>query len=478
MRIILMMACVFAAIASHGQSITRTPLYQEGFDSGSREWSHVTIDDLGYEAYINQGKYVCRLPENNSMGWAWTFVSLPDRIRQTVDSNSKIDLEFDWTVTSNRDDSRIGLMFDTYNIRDGCPGGDFRAILFEGDGATLETSFSQTMNCNRDLKWIIDGTDTEDRPTNHVKISKDNYTWTVYVNGKNVLDFNYSGSMRLAQLNYGRGTYLVDNISIYRKNLSVAPVASANQQGATTSSSNPRIWILLAGIDNYLYQTPLNYTVNDVRAMYNFWTSASGGRIPRNQIVLLENQEATVDNILRNANRLFSQASQNDIIITFLSGHGGYGSFASHDGTLDYQNLNVIINRSNARKKLCIIDACHSGSFSRKEVLTSRGETLDPDQSVNLFYAALSRSGDGIAYLLACRANQLSVESPELQHGLFTYYFLEGLNGAADTDRDNLITIQEIYSYLARRVPAYEATQNPELQGTYDPTMPLAVIHK
>ena len=46
--------------------------------------------------------------------------------------------------------------------------------------------------------------------------------------------------------------------------------------------------------------------------------------------------------------------------------------------------------------------------------------------------------------------------------GVFTYYLLEGLRGMADLDGDGVITVDEQYTYVSKKVP--EATgknQNP-----------------
>jgi uncharacterized caspase-like protein len=48
---------------------------------------------------------------------------------------------------------------------------------------------------------------------------------------------------------------------------------------------------------------------------------------------------------------------------------------------------------------------------------------------------------------------QLSSWYPAKGHGLFTYYFLLGLTGKADSDHDKQITMQEIQVYLIEHVP-------------------------
>lgn len=45
------------------------------------------------------------------------------------------------------------------------------------------------------------------------------------------------------------------------------------------------------------------------------------------------------------------------------------------------------------------------------------------------------------------------MEKDDLQHGGFTYYLLEALKGAADTDRDGAVTVDEVYRYVSEKVP-------------------------
>ena len=42
---------------------------------------------------------------------------------------------------------------------------------------------------------------------------------------------------------------------------------------------------------------------------------------------------------------------------------------------------------------------------------------------------------------------------PDLGHGVFTYYLLDGLKGKADLDADGIITVDEAYTYVSKKVP-------------------------
>jgi hypothetical protein len=69
--------------------------------------------------------------------------------------------------------------------------------------------------------------------------------------------------------------------------------------------------------------------------------------------------------------------------------------------------------------------------------------------------------------LAAAEANQLSWERGD--NGLFTYFLLKGLHGAADESGNGVVTATEIGAYVAREVPVaswqrYRSVQQPVLK--------------
>ena len=66
-------------------------------------------------------------------------------------------------------------------------------------------------------------------------------------------------------------------------------------------------------------------------------------------------------------------------------------------------------------------------------------------------------------------AEQISAPLKDKEHGLFTYYVLKGLGGAADSNKDKQLTVSELGSYVQANVKEQAAakgwTQTPELQG-------------
>ncbi len=492
MKHVLSALLLLLSVTAHSQTIQRTVTLNETFENNTNGWATVNLNNSGYETFVStQKRYFCHLPLNNSMGWNWTWVALPKILTQKIDNEKSVEMEMDFQVPQyGTNGYQFAFMFDTYNVTNQCAGGDFRAIWINGNNSTVRARFTQTENCNSGTKWAVQGNSTYAQTTNKLKLVKNGVAWTLFINGANVLSFNYQGSLNLTHLNFGRGQFIFDNIKITKSSLVIAPPVNNNTNNNTVPANNnnnsasagatipnnktPKIWILLAGIEKYK-DGPLSYTVDDINAMYNFWTSAKGGKIPKSQIVYLADENATTANIIKQAGNLFSKASENDVIITFLSGHGSTGNFVTYNGYLQYEYLNQIMNKSKAKKKICFVDACHSGSMNNKSVLKSRGTALSENEALNLFYTSMQSAGSGIGYVLSCRADELSREYPNFGHGLFTYHLLNGLKGPADKDKNRLVTIGELYDYIKVKVPEDQFDQNPVIKGTYDPDTPVSV---
>ncbi len=68
--------------------------------------------------------------------------------------------------------------------------------------------------------------------------------------------------------------------------------------------------------------------------------------------------------------------------------------------------------------------------------------------------------------LTSSKASEVSEEREYLGRGVFTYYLLEGLRGKADLDGDGIITVDEIYAYVSKKVPEVTGqNQNPVKKG-------------
>jgi len=107
-----------------------------------------------------------------------------------------------------------------------------------------------------------------------------------------------------------------------------------------------------------------------------------------------------------------------------------------------YGNLSKIP----AKKITIVLDACFSGNSEKGMLFKGISPAM---VKVKKEYAS-----PGNALLLTSAAvDQVSSWFPEKRHSLFTYYFLKGLQGDADLNKDKKITVGEMKDYLKEHVP-------------------------
>jgi len=235
----------------------------------------------------------------------------------------------------------------------------------------------------------------------------------------------------------------------------------------------------------------LKYAVSDAGLFYDHLVKRN--QIPAENVVLLLNQEATLMKIRRALGTdLKTKAGKDDMVVIYFAGHGATERDAqSPDGdglekyllpydadlrdlyatALPMDELSKIFNRIRSERLIFIADACYSGA--------SGGRTIGMGgmrASISEAFIDRIAGGKGRVIMTASGANEVSAEKDELRHGVFTYYLIEGLAGAADIDKDGTVTVDEAYHYVSRQVPAATAQeQHPVKKGTVEGRLILSI---
>lgn len=221
-----------------------------------------------------------------------------------------------------------------------------------------------------------------------------------------------------------------------------------------SSPSSPparKTYAVVVGIADYKRLSnrtgDLRFADRDARRFAAFLQSKIGGQVATSQLRLLTNRQAT-QAAIRQALTLFQRATSADRVIFYFSGHGLPDSFVPYDGSpgliqsyLPHSAIKQAFFRSGANTKLCIADACLSGSMTRQTAVSPTRAVIND----------LPHSGN-VAMLLASRSTESAVEAGRLEGGAFTHYLLDGLAGRADQNRDHLVTIHELHRYVSPRV--------------------------
>lgn len=242
---------------------------------------------------------------------------------------------------------------------------------------------------------------------------------------------------------------------------SVLLSATALAQKATT-------YAIVIGVADYQSINDLTYTTTDAQKIYTFLKSQAGGAVPSNHIRFLTNSSATKANILKEMKYIFSFAKPQDRVIFYFSGHGDVGLFCPHDiqttGTnaLLHDEIKDAFKACKARTKLCIADACRSGSIKKMSATSAQRQNGLEDKSA------------GVAVLMASKASQYALENNYLKQGFFTYYLIQGLSGKADTNRDKTINIKELFIYVSKNVKRESKGKQAPIMFSNTYTMPVA----
>ena len=274
---------------------------------------------------------------------------------------------------------------------------------------------------------------------------------------------------------------------------STTPTTTAPTTTPTSSPSTPQIpvqqatfkvWVVIVGVAKY--QIPkynLTYTKDDAYKMYAFYKSPEGGSLPDKQIALLLDEDATRPNVIKAIKNIYSQASKDDAIIFYFSGHGTEGAFVTYEfygmldenytGLLLHDELNEIFQNSPANYKYLIADACHSGS------LVDQYNANKDVQTKGTFYQAFEKSQGGFVMILSSMGDEYSAESSGIRQGVFSHYLIRGLKGESDTNHDKVVSVIELFDFVQVGVKKYtKGSQNPVISGNYNELLPMAVVRE
>jgi hypothetical protein len=257
---------------------------------------------------------------------------------------------------------------------------------------------------------------------------------------------------------------------------SLKPKAKASIHSDVDSPSfedpkNSRDFALVIGVENYSQGIPrADFADRDAHAIFRHLVALG---VPPRHIQRLTDATATRGRILASLHWLYRNVKPGGTVYVYYSGHGSPGQngnayLVPSDGdpsnlketAISVQSLYQSLNRLPARHVIVAMDACFTGQ-GKRSVLGQGARPL----VTKIREGAFPASGKLIAFS-AAKADQESGVLDSQGHGLFTYYFLKGLDKGAV--KDGHVTVEALYRYLEPKV-ADEASidnrnQTPELE--------------
>lgn len=422
---------------SYSQSFEKTTLLKDNFLNNNNGWQIIENETLS--ASISRNNYTINF---TSFSPWFKKIDIPVDFKNAF-KDDEVEVAFDLEMVDRNDanQSGIGLTFDqingNYNIV--YIGEDNRGYIFSSIIPRRNGEFKTPIKDGKTLKF---------KRSNiyNIKIEKKLDNYKVLINGFLVLSFIHKGNIVLDGLYFTTGKYSISNLIVVKSTLVVENLGEEKK----FDPSAYKMYVLLAGIKNYPSQDykPLNSPINDITAMRNFWNSSSGGLVPSENIIYLPEDKATRGNVIRNLRLMAQKATSNDVIIVYLTGHGGWGGyFGCYDNLLSYKELNQIIADSKARNKLVIVDACFSGYI--KNIVTPPGkDVLTPQDMQNMFRYSISMSAKNTSYLLSCSADEISYDGQPNSNSVFTKALLQTINDVTNKQNGQIVTLSEVYQSL------------------------------
>lgn len=263
-----------------------------------------------------------------------------------------------------------------------------------------------------------------------------------------------------------------------------APPAAAKPAAPQSVKKAPvadNQWALLVGVSQYPGQIQsLGFPRDDARAIKELLVSAAG--FPEDHIRLLTDDgagdaKATRQNILAAVDYFAPRVQPGHEVIVFLAGHGiarGLGlqaksfflpvdvdaqSKESLERTgVDLEDLGRRLSALKASQFSIFVDACREDPFPGRGI---KGNTMTDVMSRGLrITPSAGRPADALPptsiVFYACQVGERAYEDPQLKHGVFTYYILEGIREVANKP-DGRVEAGYLGEFLKEKVQKWSA---------------------
>jgi hypothetical protein len=310
--------------------------------------------------------------------------------------------------------------------------------------------------------------------------------------GRNSVELEY-------QDDFGRHKYY--NFLLDFSNPSVGPKGRGFDiipAARTPEKRAGRLFAVVIGISHYAKSgdnqiNDLQFADRDATSVLDFLKSPAGGGVADQDSLLLLNEQATTESIRHALFTFLTKPQEQDTVVIYIAGHGA-------PDPLDPRNLYLLTADSKpddmggtafpmwqlqdvfdrilkAKRVITLADTCHSYGFSgaRAGAASKRANNL-----VNQYLQRYASKGQR-AVITASDISESSFEDSKWGdgHGVFTWFLLQGLKGAADSNHDGVVTAGELFAYLKQAVPqATAGKQNPRAMVGIASSLTISTVNK
>ncbi|MEO6613722.1 MAG: caspase family protein [Chitinophagaceae bacterium] len=277
-------------------------------------------------------------------------------------------------------------------------------------------------------------------------------------------------------INLSPGSNRIEN-SVFNMNGSESFRMPVNTRYNPITEQGETLRFIGIGIDQFSdSKYNLQYSTKDIRDLSEKLKEKYGKNI---SIDTLFNSDVTISAIKALKQKLL-QTNENDKVIIAYSGHGmlskDYDYYLStysvnfdkpEENGLPYDELESLLDSIPARKKLMLIDACHSGEVDKEDLILINKATdslklkkgfkpvaykkeahLGLKNSFELMQSLFVNVGKstGATIISAAAGTQFALERNDLKNGVFTYAILEAMKA------NSTMKLSELKSIVGKRV--------------------------
>lgn len=222
-----------------------------------------------------------------------------------------------------------------------------------------------------------------------------------------------------------------------------------------------RIALVVGANDGGQARETLRYAKTDASSLSTV-LGEMGGVADADRLVLSDPSPEALEEALRQIAVLAKSAKSPDTRVEFFfyySGHSDDQGLLLQETRLPYPDLKRAIEAVPAKVRVAVLDSCASGAFTRTKGGTKRAP----------FMMGSSAEVEGHAYLTSSSESEAAQESDRIKGSFFTHYLVTGLRGAADENKDRLVTLNEAYQYAYdETLRRTQATRGGPQHAAYD----------
>ncbi|MBL0144203.1 MAG: caspase family protein [Betaproteobacteria bacterium] len=234
---------------------------------------------------------------------------------------------------------------------------------------------------------------------------------------------------------------------------------------ASIVAARPSLHAIVIGINDY--EDPrlaLRYPVADAQLVAATLRQQVPGLFESVNIVELTSRSQTTREAISKALQDMSgRVRPDDLFVFFVASHGtvddgeyflitsNVGATSTHilkRTALSQEDLKLLIANIPATKKLVVIDTCNAGKLGEVIQMAMLTRGMNEETALKILSRAV-----GSTIISASTSMQQAVEGYK-GHGLFTWVVVEGLKGAADSDKDGYVKTHELVNFVDDKVPA------------------------